>query len=222
MLTKDILTEVEDVVQDASFTRATLLGYLNQSLLEVAAEVRLPDLMDSDTVDTATDAAKKPMPTNYHRDPFHIYSVTQERTIAKGRRIKDFNRFLARNPGLDKSGQVFDAAVKGSSLYYQGIPASSETLRVHYYRKPATLVDDDTSEPEGVPVHLHQAVLVPLTAAKVFNKIEDGVEEQRHAFDSQMAQYGVGLQAMKDYLGPEEEEPDYIYEDQESIFDEFY
>jgi len=131
----------------------------------------LPDLFTIASVDTATDAAYVSMPTNFQRNlQLAVRSTGQEIEIANS-----FISFTETYPLLDKSGTISEVAEYGGNLYYQGIPTSSEAVTLHYYRSPVDMSADD-DEPDGIPPHLHVALLVNFAAWKAYEFIEDGLE----------------------------------------------
>jgi hypothetical protein len=171
---------VVNIMQDASLT-ASIPGKLNQGVAEIAGGMPstfgslltppLPNLFTIDTVDTATDAAYVSMPATYQRDlQFVIDGNGTEIQIANS-----FIAFTESNPLLDRSGSIYEVAEKGGNLYYQGIPTSSETLTLHFYRLPIDM-SEDSDVPDGIPLHLQIPLLVNYTAWKLFELIEDGIE----------------------------------------------
>jgi hypothetical protein len=222
MLKSELISRVEEVVQDPSYTQDEILGYLNEGLVDVAAVVKLPDLLTNDTVTTATDAASVSLPSDYHRGLFQVYSVTREHLIKEGRRLEDAKRFFSRHPGLDRIGDVFDVAVSGKKLWYQAIPDAQETLRLFYYRLPNQMTSGEDTEPDGIPPSFH-TMLVSFAAMKIFNRIEDGLEpEQKINTNVQASYFQSSKNELAAFLGPEDETPDYVYDEDDSIFDHFW
>jgi len=131
----------------------------------------LPDLLTIDTVDTSIIDAFVAMPADFQRDLYLVASSTgRELDIAHS-----FIEFIETYPLLDKTGNISEVIEHGNQLYYQGIPTSSETLTLYYYRKPVEMVDDDDT-PDGIPEHLQISLLVNFACWKAFEYIEDGME----------------------------------------------
>jgi len=220
MLRSELSERVRDVIQDSSFTEQKILSFLNEGLVDVAADIRLPDLVQQSAVDTVADTASVDLPSDYHRDLFHVYSVSRDRHVKSGNRLMHFKRFLQEHRGLDRKGSVFDAAISGKELWYQAIPDSPETLRLFYYRRPSEMTLSEDTEPDGLPISFHAQLLVPFVSMKLFNLIEDGLEpEGRINTNVQASYYQQAKNELQGYLGPEDEEPDYIYDDNVSILD---
>ena len=147
-----LITLVQNMLQDSSFAGATVLEYLNRGQLEVAGGILfppmdgipqqlvgtltppLPDLMDSDTVSTSTSYAYVSMPTDYQRNMFF---ATSDASDGRVNITENWLKFKKKWPMLDQDGSVSDIIVKGRLLYYQGIPSSSDTLTLEFYRKPS-------------------------------------------------------------------------------------
>ena len=171
---------VQEIMQDSSLD-TSIPGKINQGVQEIAGGMQstvgsvitppLPDLFTIGTVYTATDAAYVTLPATYQRG---LQFVANE----NGHEVDISNSFIdfaQTYPLLDRAGVISEVAEKGGNLYYQGIPASSETLTLHFYRFPVDMSDDDDT-PDGIPTHLQIPLLVNYAAWKMFELIEDGVE----------------------------------------------
>jgi hypothetical protein len=106
--------------------------------------------------------------------------------------ITDLETMFAENPDLDEAGTVYRVAIVGSTIYYQGIPATATAIPVLYYRIP-TLMVADADTPDGIPVFLQRKLLVSGASAKVFDLIEDGLEgvQVNTSIQSQMFQQAI-------------------------------
>lgn len=174
---------VVDIVQDTSFTSATIRSHLNQGVLEIAGGLQstlgdhimapLPNLYTIGAVDTVTDAAYVAMPATFQRDlQFAANASNVEIDIANS-----MIGFSQDYPLMSRSGRINEVIEQGGSLYYQGIPTSVETITLHFYRLPVDMsANEDT--PDGLPTHLQIPLLVNYTCWEIFKLIEDGVEGQ--------------------------------------------
>jgi len=143
-----IITEIEDIIQDSSYTEAILITRLNDAARNIAAGVRiasgmvsppLPGLYDTDTVTTSTTLPYVSLPSDYQRGLFMVADDNSDQIYPpRGGGYYDFALFLrhASHKDLTQSGSIYVAAVRGLKLYYQGIPSAAETLTLHFYRKP--------------------------------------------------------------------------------------
>ena len=176
----ELIARTDALIQDTSLT-SLLGGFINQGVYEIAGGMQsvlgfgitppLPMLFTIGTVATSTSAAYVSMPDNFHRNlQLVVSSNGSEIDIAHS--LIDFTESY---PLLDRSGGISEVVEHGNRLYYQGIPTTSETLTIHYYRKPVDMVET-TDTPDGIPEHLQMALLVNFAAWKAFEFIEDGLE----------------------------------------------
>jgi len=183
---KSLIDRANIIVNDTNLF--TSLGdFINQGVYEIAGGMSslldgidnplpnsltppLPDLFTITTVSTGVNAYVN-MPANFHRDLQFVSSSTgSEIDIADS-----FIEFTETYPLLNKSGKVSEVIEHGNRLYYQGIPTTSESLTIHYYRKPVTMVADGDF-PDGIPEHLQVSLLVNFAIWKAQEILEDGVE----------------------------------------------
>lgn len=182
-----LITKVSVLVDDTSLTDS-LGDFINQGVSEIAGGMPslldgianplpnsltppLPELFTIGPVATSISAGYVNMPTNFQRDLQLVVSSTgSEIDIADS-----FIEFTETYPLLNKAGKISEAIEHGRKLYYQGIPAVSETVTLHYYRKPIDMVAD-TDTPDGIPEHLHVSLLVNFAAWKSYEHLEDGIE----------------------------------------------
>lgn len=188
MPTFDILIErVTSLVDDSSLVDS-YEDFINQGVSEIAGGMPslldgitnpipnsltppLTDLFTIGTVETSITDGFVDLPTNFHRGLQLIASSTgTEIDIAHS-----FIEFTETYPLLNKTGRISEAISHGGKFYYQGIPTVSETVTLHYYRKPVDMVADDDT-PDGIPEHLQIALLVNFAAWKAYELIEDGIE----------------------------------------------
>ena len=148
-----------------------LTAFCNEAVDNIAAGIRmpngdisapLPDLQDTDTVETATDAAYKSLPDDYMRG-LYLVADSSGNTIASPRggdyyAFKLFMKHHAIEKDLSEAGSVHHVVVKGSNLYYQGIPTASTALTVWFYRTP-TAMSKTSDTPDGIPDHLQSRLI---------------------------------------------------------------
>lgn len=184
---QQLIDKADLLVNDSSLTDS-LGDFINQGVYEIAGGIPslldgienplpnsltppLPNLFTIGTVTTSVTLAYVNMPTNFHRDlQFVASSSGSEIDIAES-----FIDFVETYPLLNKSGRITEVIEHGKKFYYQGIPTSSETVTLHYYRKPVDMEGTD-DEPDGIPEHLHIPLLVNFAAWTAYKHIEDGLE----------------------------------------------
>lgn len=175
----DLQRACASVIDDPGY--ATTLGdAINAAVMSISGGIRmpdrsltppLPDLYAIDWVDTDPEDPFVDLPEDYQREVVLVFSETQQREVYLA---KSHIQFIRRYPSLSQVGSVEAVSVKGSKLYYQGIPADTQPLVIHYYRKPVAMeLDEDL--PDGIPEHLHQ-IIVHLVAWRIFDEIEDGID----------------------------------------------
>lgn len=183
-----LITTTQMIIQDDSFSSSVITNYLNEGMKRIAGGIMivypdgtqafsypLPGLATSDTVDTSTTLAYISLPDDYGRDLFFAVSGNNGNRIAV---LTSFGDMLARYPSMDDDSEVYVCAVRGSNLFYQGIPSTSDELTLHYYRKPTDMVLT-TSEPDGLPDHLQSQILTNYAAWQIFDLIEDGMDGKK-------------------------------------------
>jgi len=177
-----LISQVQEIIDDESFSPTQILGYLNRGVREIAGGVLLPrglwtpplpDLRTSASVDTSTTYPYVALPTTagnaYHKKLFFCTSEDQALEI---KIFASWVKFLKRWPYLDDTGSVRGVCVRGASLYYQGKPSTAESLTLHYFRKPVDMTEMD-DEPDGIPYHLQDKLLTSFAAKEIFALIED-------------------------------------------------
>lgn len=170
-------TEIENIIQDVSFSEADINEYIDQSIAYVGANADIPELKRISTVDTIPDQAyaslsgltggfsgKLRRVKNADGDAIEIFS--------------DLALLMDEYPTMDEEGEVEAVALEGSTLWYQDIPAEAETLTCLYYKNPAALTLD-TESPSDFPAHLHRQLFVHGCAYLIYDQIEDGIEGEK-------------------------------------------
>ena len=170
------------IIQDPSLLEV-LGDFINDGVYEIAGGMQsplgswitppLPELFSIDTVDTSTTAAYVDMPETFHRS-LQLVATENGSSIDIEHSFIDFTDTY---PLLNKAGNISAVIEHGKKLYYQGIPAVSEELTLHFYRKPVVMVDDD-DVPDGIPEYMQMNLLPYYAAWKAFIFIEDGIEAE--------------------------------------------
>lgn len=181
----------QGILQDSTYT-SNIATNINEAVKAIAGGILmppgtyhagrfsppLPELLDTDTVSTATDAAYKTMPSDYQRNLFMVADESGYRIpppIGAGYE-NSFALFLkqALQKDLSQAGAVTRVCLKGNDLYYQGIPSASYDLAVHFYRVPTDL-SAGGDEVEGIPAHLQTRLIKHYVCKEIFGEgLEDG------------------------------------------------
>jgi len=206
----EIYTEVAAKVQDTAFDVDDTISYINKGIKEIAGYVLLPKLLETETtVLSVVDTAYASLPDNFMRNLHYCYSDTNNRKI----KIYGDVRLLYRQfSQLDLAGSIVGVARKGPSLYYQRIPSSAETLRIHYYKYPTALTTG-TSQPDCLPEFLVRPLLVNYVLREEYSLIEDGIEGQKVNTNYHETKFIEAVGQLIAYVGPEPREPQDIEDD---------
>ena len=207
---EDIYQEVLKSYKGTELLLSDTISYINKGIKEIAGSVLLPELLEVDTtVLTVVDTAYASLPTNYMRCLHYCYSNTHTMKI----KIYDDVRLLYREfSQLDLGGRVVGVARKGDRLYYQRIPSSAETLRIHYYKYPTALTVG-TSQPDCLPEFLVRPLLVNYVAKEIFSTDELGLQGPKVDTEYHEAKFLQAMAELNRHIGPEPREPQYTIDD---------
>lgn len=181
---------IKRITRNKAYTDTDLLALMNNAINSIAGGMMfkyadgvqamsppLPDLMSSATLTTSTTVCYVALPTNFQRNLFMLLSATQGTRIHN--LFPSFVDFLTYYPAAGTNNltcSVIAAARNVNLLWYQGVPTTSETLTVHYHRKPTPITEATiTSEPDGLPSHMHEELVVNYCGMKIWKEIESGV-----------------------------------------------
>lgn len=214
---ESLISAVENIIQDSSYTSEDITDLINEAVSAVAKGVEvpgelgitspLPDLYATADV-TLTDSARSvSLPADYQRGLFNVYG-TQHIPL-----MDSFARFIKRYPALETGDSVEACVVHGKSLFYH--PAVSGTVNVSYYKKPDTLTTD-SDEPTCIPDHLHRRLLVSFACREIFNRIEDGIEGQKINTSAYDTEFYEAVMALDRELG-NDATPEYIPDEDDFI-----
>lgn len=208
-----LISAIREVIQDNSYTDVSLTNRINEAIKQIAAGVRmpdgqisppLPDLYAFGTVNTSTTLPYISLPANYQRKVLYIYDSSNFKiSPPKGGNYYAFALFLTQiqNMGLTETGSIYRIAVKGTKLYYQGIPSASTTLGVHYYRQPVDLALDGDI-PDGIPDHLQTKLIKHHVCKEIFGEaIEDGQDNTAHGTKYHTAKFFEAMTDLCDFVG---------------------
>lgn len=213
MTRAELVSKVQSIVQDASYTAAVITGFLNQAINEIAGTYRIQTLDTEDTVTTLADANRVALPADYLHGLYLVEDGIN--IIGEPEYYGDYARLKRRYPRRADSGSLVDVAVSGGFLYYAYREAKDLTLS--YFAAPDQLsVDADT--PSFLPTHLHEPLLVNAACAKIYDLIEDGVDDPKTNTKLYFAKYQQSLGMLGPYLA-NADGPAYVQDDAESIFD---
>ena len=211
MIGSALVARVQKVLDDPSFDSAEILGYINEGLFDIASLIDVPDLVELNTVETATDADYVSLPDDYMRTVTRVESVTNEVNISNPGRLYEYLKFRRRHPFSESGYRVTEVAVRENILHYYPTPAVAETLQLTYLKNPTEITL--LTAPIYLPSQLHAALLVSFAAGIVFEFIEDGIEGPQVNVTRQKQNYQNALVALRQYVGAPDSEPVFVADD---------
>ena len=208
-----LIAAIQDILQDSAYTTTKIAELINDAVNSIAAGIRmpngqisppLPDLFTMLTVTTSLTLPYVSLPINYQRKVMNVYDSSGSRIAPpSGGGYYAFALFLKRvnNFNLTEAGSVYRVCVKGSKLYYQGIPTTATTLGVHYYKRPTPMVTA-TDEPDGIPEHLQLRLIKHHVCKEIFGEaIEDGQDNAGIGTKYHTAKFFEAMTDLVDFIG---------------------
>jgi hypothetical protein len=196
MKLEDIRKEVENIVDDSSFSPDEVVSYINQAISYASGVVNIPSLKRVGSV-TLTDDDYSVSLSSLTDE---IIGMITYAVLDTGKELNILNgveELLMFYPLLDEVGTPSDLALEGTTLWYQ--PMGDYSCSLVYYTKPAMLSDKD-DVPSNFPDYLHRSLFVHGAAWMMFDMIEDGLDEGKkvntqshffHSFDENNRHSGI-------------------------------
>lgn len=208
-----IVNAIQRILDDPAYTDEMVVDQINASVTSIAAGIRmpddqisppLPDLYAYDSVNTSITLPYVSLPITYQRQVFKVYDDSMNVILPpKGGDYYAFARFMQQvnNLNLAETGTIYLVCIKGSKLYYQGIPSVATFIGLHFYRKPVAMaLDDDT--PDGIPEHLQIDLLKHHVLKTIFGeRIEDGQDNSGVGVKYHTGQFYECMQNLTDFIG---------------------
>lgn len=204
---------IQDILQDSAYSNTKVESLINDAVTAIAAGIRmpngmvsppLPDLFTVSTVTTVLGVAYVSLPVGYQRGLTNVYDASGNRIAPpRGGDYYSFYLFLqqANHKALMETGSVYMVCVKGSKLYYQGIPSAATTLGVHYYKRPTPMVTA-TDEPDGIPPHLELPLIKHRVLMDIYGEmLEAGVTEPAVGMKYHTGKFYEAMTELCDYIG---------------------
>lgn len=140
----DIIDDIKMQFPEKGISRSRITRHLNDGMMNIASEFKLPGLLVVGYSVTALPAQYSvPLPSDFHQHLFSAEVGGNQIEVAKSVRT------LMSVVGLSTTvGSINTVAQQDGLLYYQKVPSSNTTIKVSYYRKPSLIVDSD-SVPDG-------------------------------------------------------------------------
>ena len=166
--------KVLEIVQDPSY-EGKVLPFLNRGISWITGKLKLSYLDAEDTVLCTSTDNKVLLPDNYMHGLYYVGDG--QKRIGDPNYYNEFPRFARYHQDLSKVGRIRDVAVRGQrELYY--VDREDKELTIRFFELP-DLLSGGSSEPECLPIHLHEPLLVNFAAWKIYELIEDGIEDPK-------------------------------------------
>ena len=188
--------EVDNLVDDPSYSFMDIDRYINEAIGYAAGLVKVPSLKRVGSVSLSEDAYSVSL--NDLTDEmvgsitWAVLSTGQELSILNG--VEELLMFY---PTLDYEGTPKVVALENQTLWYH--PMGDYTATLVYYTRPA-LLTRDSEIPSDFPQHLHRKLFVHGAAWMMFDQIEDGIENDKkvntnsqfyHSFSENSKESGI-------------------------------
>lgn len=206
--------EVQNAVQDASYSYDRIIELFNDCLMELAGEHLFPELEAWADLDTSAATNNVALPADYMRNLRHCHSLTNNRKVKVYGSLTQLYRWFS---SLDQTGAIVGVAPKGRRLYYQR--QAAETLRINYFKYPQRLQTRE-DKPVEIPWHLAKALLKHYALKELYAEIEDGIEGQQVNTSRHEKKYEQAKERLVAFIGPEERDPVQLL-DEEIAWDDY-
>lgn len=203
----DIVTEVDNIVDDPDYTSDDIKEYVFQAILYAGAQVNLPHLKRIGTIDTVEDQAYVSLATLTGGFSGRLLRVATNGIAIYPNLQMLLDEYVTEDyPDLSEAGSVEAVALEGNILWYQYVPEEVETLTLLYYQNPSIDLANADS-PSDFPAHLHRKLFVHGAAWMMFDMMEDGMEAPKvntaaqffHSFDERNKHSGITK--LREYVG---------------------
>jgi len=193
----ELKDEVYVLLADGSEEILTRIpDFINEVIGEAIEEANVPGFKAFGIVSTEIDQSY----TSLLPDDFsgRIHKASQDGNVIEIK--QNLEEIVSLYPGMDEVGaDIFAICAEGLSLiYYQPIPTVSTDIVILYSRLVTTLVNN-SDIPEVIPAALHREIIVCGAAAKGYNLLEDGLEEEKINTRSQTFNYNRGMSKLKNW-----------------------
>lgn len=204
-----LTTSIREIIRTDAIIDLDILSKMNEAVYAIAAGITLPDnrissplpeLYKFDTVATTANAYAD-LPATYQRNIFYVVDADASQIPPlDGGDYYSFDLFLnsITKQDLSETGSIKMVAIKGLQIYYQGIPAVSENMTLHFYRKPVAMSEADDT-PDGIPEQFQIPLIKHYVCRDIFGDILEGNTKGRYGYHSGLLE--KTLINMMDFIG---------------------
>lgn len=212
---KYLIDEVLKRVRDVSFSRkADILPAMNKALRTLARDHPFPALFVTEPQELTcpADSISASLPSDFSHHLVHAYNSTNTLYGGRVKIWRSFAHFKQRFNDFDHSSPVRHVCPVGNRIWYQGVPASDETLKV-MYTTPPVLYDSDLAanvEVGGVvtqravidwiPEDYQEELIVNFAAAELWDIREQGVDGSKVNYNKYISRYDLAVEKLETVL----------------------
>jgi len=168
MTLAELISDLDLIVMDSSL-KTHFTDWINNAILEIAKDFALPalKLMEPITLSVTDDEWLYDMPATYHKKLYKCYDGDWNK-ITIHRSLDDIDSLDIDHD--DTGDLVTDVAVRDNRI---GVyPMADDTLRLWYFKKPTTLVNDG-DEPTCIPDAYHYRVIISKVVIRNYHLLMD-------------------------------------------------
>lgn len=195
----EIRAEVQVVAPEPSFSDSTFNTLINEAYQEVCYRVILPSLKGYDSFSTTAGVAYGTLTGltgGFSGILRRVVRADDDEVISIYATLEELVDLY---PEFDTAGDVEAVVLEGSTLWYQYVPATAQSLRVYYTANPTSLSGDGDS-PSHLPDYLHRKLLVSGAARLVWEQIETDIEQPKVQTMFHMQNFEDGIMKLREHL----------------------
>lgn len=211
-----IIRAVEAECDDQTFDRSRLIQLVNETILDIAQRVRLPDLIvQGNIIVNAGDREHQMVNNAFHHNLFECYNFTNQKWCSILYSMKDlfrvfrkadtrsFENQLETVDSYSKvTGDITHISVNGVKVDWLPIPERQNELQIKYYRFPYELTDD-LHEPDYIPVNLQRPLIVSGVMLRGLVNYNGAVQEDRSLlvrYNKYERGFEIGLRQLSEFF----------------------
>jgi len=169
--------EANGIVQDDAYVDL-IADYINESFLQAAGQVNLPDLKRLATISTQSGEmynSLRGVTGGFNGRLTSIIGEYSEDIIVYNTLEDMVNEIQRQSRTFTDVGAVEMIALEGHVLWYFPIPAVPQSIAAIVFGNPPVLINE-TDSPDSFPDHVHKNIGVHGACYMAFDQIEDGLE----------------------------------------------
>ena len=195
----EIVDEVKLIVNDSSYDDS-IIGYINQAIVQASGEVNLPDLKRVGVATTVNDlmyTSLAGLPNGFNG---RLSKLLDQSIVRYASLEVMLTAIQAQQRELTENGAVEMVALEGKTLWYFPIPKPIQNITCVLFSDPPALVGPE-DEPVFLPSTCHRNICIYGAAMMHYTKIEDGIEGDKVNTLHYATLYATGIQQLREWIG---------------------